>query len=122
MKALFISFPASDYDASIEFYAHSVGLKPLRESLDGPHRFTNFDLGGPVLKIFEWTERWHGSGHSGLFIETGNIDEVVDRIRAGGGGQAMEIVTHAWGGRCCTVKDPFGNLFDLIDERQKGDA
>jgi predicted enzyme related to lactoylglutathione lyase len=121
MKALFISFPASDYAASIAFYGGAVGLTPLRESTDGPHRFTNFDLGGPVLKIFEWTEPWHGKGHSGLFIETADLDEVVERIRASEG-EAMDIVVHAWGGRCCTVRDPFGNLFDLIDSDQKGDA
>jgi predicted enzyme related to lactoylglutathione lyase len=121
MRALFTSFPAADYDASIGFYTNAVGLQPLRESVDGPHRFTNFDLGGPVLKIFEWTEQWHGSGHSGLFIETDDLDGVVDRIRAHGG-HTMEIGVHAWGGRCCTIKDPFGNLFDLIDSQQKGDA
>ena len=37
-------------------------------------------------------------------------------------GEAMDIVVHAWGGRCCTIRDPFGNLFDLIDANQKGDA
>ena len=70
MKALFTSFPASAYAASKDFYENSLGLPVLRESLDGSHRFTNYDLGG----------------------------------------------------RCCTIKDPFGNLFDLIDARMKGDA
>lgn len=121
MKALFVSFPASDYEASVDFYTHVIGLAPLRESLDGPHRFTNFDIGGPALKIFEWTEPWHGSGHSGLFIETEVLGDVVDRIHASGG-DTTDIVVHAWGGRCCTVRDPFGNLFDLIDAHQKGDA
>ena len=121
MKALFVSFPASDYAASTHFYESTVGLVPLRESVDGPHRFTNYDLGGPVLKIFEWTEPWHGSGHSGLFIATSDLDETVDRIRQDGG-VLRDIEVHAWGGRCATVRDPFGNLFDLIDERQTGDA
>ena len=121
MQALFISFPAADYASSKLFYEKSVGLTPLRESTDGPHRFTNYDLGGPVLKVFEWTEPWHGSGHSGLFIETEDLDEVVSRIREQGG-YARDIVVHAWGGRCATIKDPFGNLFDLIDANQKGDA
>ena len=121
MKALFTSFPASDYEASVRFYTDVVGLTPLRESTSGPYRFTNFDIGGPALKVFEWKEPWHGSGHSGLFIETDSLDTVVDRIRASDG-EAMDIVVHAWGGRCCTIRDPFGNLFDLIDANQKGDA
>jgi predicted enzyme related to lactoylglutathione lyase len=121
MKALFISFPAADYAASKQFFETSVGLLPLRESIDGPHRFTNYDLGGPVLKVFEWTEPWYGSGHSGLFIETADLDAAVDRIRDGGG-EVHDIEVYAWGGRCATVRDPFGNLFDLIDANQKGDA
>ena len=121
MKALFISFPASDYAASKRFYESTLGLRVARESLHGPHRFTNYDLGGPVLKVFEWTEKWHGSGHSGLFIETDDLDAAVERI-AGSDGAARDIVVHAWGGRCCTVSDPFGNLFDLIDANMKGDA
>ena len=121
MRALFISFPAADYDASVGFYANVIGLSRLRESTGGPHRFTNFDLGGPLLKVFEWTDPWHGEGHSGLFIETADLDAVVERVRASDG-EAMDIVVHAWGGRCCTIRDPFGNLFDLIDARQTGDA
>ena len=121
MKAAFISFPAADYAKSIDFYRDVIGLTPVREATGGPHRFTNFDLGGPVLKIFEWLEPWHGEGHSGLFIETADIDKVVARVLASQG-DAKGIVVHEWGGRCCTVRDPFGNLFDLIDANQKGDA
>lgn len=68
MKALFISFLASDYGASVDFYKNVVG-----------------------------------------------------RIRASGA-DAKDIVVRAWSGRCCTVRDPFANLFDLIDAHQKGDA
>jgi predicted enzyme related to lactoylglutathione lyase len=121
LKALFISFPAANYEASKDFYENSIGLTPLRESIDGPHRFVNYDLGGSVLKIFEWKEEWHGSGHSGLFVETEALNETVERVRSRGG-DAFDIVVHPWGGRCCTLKDPFGNLFDLIDSNMKGDA
>lgn len=121
MRALFISFPAGDYAASKAFYENGLGLAVMRESLDGPHRFTNYDLGGVVLKLFEWKEKWHGVGHSGLFIETDRMDAVIEKIRHHGG-EPHDIVVHAWGGRCCTVRDPFGNLFDLIDAHQKGDA
>ena len=121
MRALFISFPAGDYAASTDFYENAVGLEVVREFEDGPHRATNYDLGGPVLKVFEWLEEWHGSGHSGLFIETDDLDAAVARIREAGG-QTFDIVVHAWGGRCCTVRDPFGNLFDLIDAHRKGES
>ena len=121
MKALFISFPASDYEASKAFYENVIGLPVDIESDDGPHRFTNYKLGGLVLKIFEWADEWHGAGHSGLFIETEELDSVIDRVRTKGGGR-FEIVVQSWGGRSCTVQDPFGNLFDLIDANMNGDA
>jgi len=121
MRALFISFPASDYAKSKLFYEKAVGL-PIDSEFDGqPHKFTNYDLGEINLKIFEWKEKWYGSGHSGLFIETADLDEVVKRI-SDFGNKTTEITTHEWGGRCCSVTDPFGNIFDLIDSSQKGNA
>lgn len=121
MRALFVSFPAADYAASKRFYELALELRVVREIEGGPHRATNYDLGGIFLKVFEWTAEWHGSGHSGLFIETGCLDDVVQRVGAQDG-VAMDIVEHEWGGRCCTIRDPFGNLFNLIDSRKKGDT
>jgi predicted enzyme related to lactoylglutathione lyase len=121
MKALFTSFPASDYESSKQFYEESIGLRVLREFKGTPHRFTNYDLGGLVLKLYEWKEKFYGSGHSGLFVETDELDATVNRIRFSGG-QTTDIVVHEWGGRCCSVTDPFGNIFDLIDSAQKGNA
>tara|TARA_R110002096_G_scaffold353705_2_gene546958 strand:+ start:1061 stop:1426 length:366 start_codon:yes stop_codon:yes gene_type:complete len=121
MRALFTSFPASDYKLSKVFYESAMGLTIQREYEGDPHRYTNYDLGGMMLKLYEWTEPYYGSGHSGLFIETDNLDVVVNRIR-GFGARTTDIVIHQWGGRCCSVTDPFGNIFDLIDAHRKGDA
>ena len=121
MKAFFTSFPASDYAAKKQFYEKSIGLPVLREHEVKPHRYTNYDLGGMMLKVYEWTEPYYGSGHSGPFIETTDFDVAVKRIRELGG-NTTEIQVHEWGGRCCSITDPFGNIFDLIDSNQKGDA
>ena len=121
MKALFISFPASDYEKSKQFYENIIGLNIQREFEGEAHRFTNYDLGGMTLKLYEWTKKYYGSGHSGLFIETNKLDEIVNRIQSNGA-RTSGIVNHEWGGRCCSVTDPFGNIFDLIDSNKKGDA
>lgn len=121
MKALFISFPAADYDASKRFYEQIIGLTVAREYKGEPHRFTNYDLEGMTLKLYEWNQPYFGSGHSGLFIETDDLDAVVERVRASGQ-NATGIEVHGWGGRCCSITDPFGNIFDLIDATQKGNA
>lgn len=121
MKALFISFHAKDYHASKQFYENLIGLDVSREYDDAPHRFTNYDLGGMVLKVYEWTEEYFGSGHSGLFIETANLDHAVARLDVAGV-PLSGIQIHSWGGRSCSVTDPSGNIFDLIDSNQKGSA
>ncbi len=119
MRALFTSFHSSDYAASKHFYEDVVGLEIVREFDGEPHCFTNYDVGGTVLKVYEWTKPYFGSGHSGLFIELRDLDEVVAAIRDAGG-KTTEIEVHKWGGRCCSVTDPSGNIFDLIDANQKG--
>lgn len=121
MKALFTSFPAGDYAASKLFYEQVLGLPIVREHDGKPHRFTNYHLGGMILKVYEWTEPYYGRGHSGLFVETDDLDDAVKRIEASGA-RTTGIEVHEWGGRCCSVTDPFGNIFDLIDARQKGEA
>ena len=119
MKALFTSFPAADYALSKRFYEEAVGLPVLREHKGPPHRFTNYDLGGVVLKVYEWTEPWYGRGHSGLFIATADLDAALARIRDFGG-KTTPAVVQTWGGRSSSVTDPFGNIFDLIDENETG--
>ena len=121
MRALFTSFPASDYAASKHFYEKVVGLPVVRAYEGEPHRFANYDLGGIILKLYEWTQPYYGSGHSGLFIATDNFDTVVTRIRRAGA-KTAGIGVHSWGGRCCSITDPFGNIFDLIDAKQTGNA
>lgn len=119
MRALFTSFHASDYAASKHFYEDVLGFKIAREFNGEPHRFTNYNLDGMVLKVYEWTEPYFGSGHSGLFIETKNLDNVVAAVQEFGAA-TTDIEVHEWGGRSCSVTDPAGNIFDLIDANQKG--
>ena len=121
MKARFISFHAKDYEASKRFFEELVGLTVDREFEGQPHRFTNYDLSGITLKLFEWKETWYGSGHSGLFIETDSIDRVVHRIREAGF-KATDIEVYKWGGRSSSVTDPSGNIFSMLDADQPGDS
>lgn len=120
MQALFTSFPAADYAASKVFYENTLRLPILREHEGKPHRYTNYDLGGMFLKVYEWLEPWHGNGHSGLFIKTDELNAAVVRVR-NAGYKATAIEVHGWGGRCSSVTDPFGNIFTLIDANCTGE-
>lgn len=121
MRALFTAFPASDYEAIKHFYEEVIGLTVQREFEGEPHRFTNYDIDGTTLKLYEWTQPFYGSGHSGLFIAVDDLDAIANRVRVTGG-TCTDIAVHEWGGRSCSVTDPFGNIFDLIDANQIGDA
>tara|TARA_R110002111_G_scaffold90193_7_gene140523 strand:- start:216 stop:581 length:366 start_codon:yes stop_codon:yes gene_type:complete len=118
MRALLTSFLDSDYAASKAFYENILGLAIQREYDGEPYCFTNYDLGGMALKVYEWTAPYYGKGHSGLFIETDELDDIVNRLTPLGA-TINGIVVHEWGGRCCSMRDPFGNIFDLIDAQQK---
>ena len=46
-------------------------------------------------------------------------DDAVARIRTAGANMTG-IKVHGWGGRFRAITDTSGNIFDLIDARQKG--
>ncbi|MBT8446824.1 MAG: VOC family protein [Gammaproteobacteria bacterium] len=121
MQAFFIAFPAADYDQSKRFYEQALRLPILREHQGEPHRCTNYDFSGLILKVYEWLAPYHGNGHTGLGIATDDLDDAVERV-ARFGAAVTEPEVHPWGGRCASVTDPFGNIFTLIAARQKGDA
>ena len=121
MKALFTSFQASNYTESKRFYESAIGLPVIPKYEEEPHRFTNYNLDGMSLKVYEWLDPYYGSGHSGLFIETEDLDDSVERIQKFGG-KVTDIEVYKWGGRCSSITDPYGIIFSLIDSNQKGDA
>ena len=119
MKALFVSFLASNYDTSVGFYRNAVGLALLRESEARPHRFINFDLGGLILKVFEWIYPWHGTGLQACSLKRNPLMIAWPELGTVMGRQWLSSTTH--GPPCCTVRGPFSDLFDLIDAHQTGD-
>lgn len=119
MKLAFLSVPAADYLTSKNFYESILALPIIREFDGEPHRFTDFALGNISLKVFEWTEPWLAGHYTSFMVLVDDMDGVLDRVsKAGFEVRAPEITR--WQGRIATIKDPFGNLINLLDAKQQG--
>ena len=114
-KAGFIAVPASDFEASLTFYRDLLELLLVKEGRDAFSRFAHFDIQGFGIRIYEWKETFHRA-HTGLQLYVRDVDQLYEELKSKGVQFNGEIRDEPWGGRVVTVKDPDGNLFDLLDE------
>ena len=113
-KAAFIAFPASDFEASTVFYRDLLGLPVLAEGVDAFSRFVHFDCGGFGIHVYEWTKPFHRA-HTGLQLYVEDVDALYLELKSKGVKFNGEVSNQPWGGRVVTVRDPDGNLFDLLN-------
>lgn len=113
-KAGFIAFPASDFEASVAFYRDHLGLPVLKEGTDGFSRFARFDCPGLPIHVYEWKKEFNRA-HTGLQIYVKDVDALHSELKEKGVQFNGGIRDESWGGRVVTVRDPDGNLFDLLN-------
>lgn len=113
-KAAFIALPASDFKASTVFYRDLLGLPVVAEGEDAFSRFVHFDCGGFGIHIYEWTKPFHRA-HTGLQLYVEDVDSLYLELKFQGVKFHGEVSDQPWGGRVVTVRDPDGNLFDLLN-------
>lgn len=113
-KAGFIAFPASDFEASMVFYRDHLGLPVLEEGEDGFSRFARFDCPGLPIHVYEWTKDFNRA-HTGLQLYVRDVDFLYAELKGKGVFFNGAVRDEPWGGRVVTVRDPDGNLFDLLD-------
>ena len=113
-KAAFIAFPASDFEASTIFYRDLLGLPITAEGEDAFSRFVHFDCGGFGIHVYEWTKPFHRA-HTGLQLYVEDVDSLYLALKSKGVKFNGEVRDEPWGGRVVTVRDPDGNLFDLLN-------
>jgi catechol 2,3-dioxygenase-like lactoylglutathione lyase family enzyme len=122
-KAAFIAFPASDFEASMVFYRDLLGLPVVAAGTDAFSRFAHFDCGGFGIHLYEWS-RPFVRAHTGLQVYVTDVDALYQELKSQGVAFNGEIRDEPWGGRVVTVRDPDGNLFDLLnsdfDDKLKG--
>jgi len=117
VKLAFLSVPARDYDTSKAFYEDILGLTVIEEYDGAPHRFTDYQLGDSCLKVYEWLEPWHAGHFTSFMMSTPDLDGLLEKVAAAGYEARSPEIT-GWGGRIAAVKDPFGNILNLLDEHQ----
>ena len=113
-KVGFIAFPASDFEVSLTFYRDQLELPLMEEGTDAFSRFAHFDIKGFGIRIYEWTKEFHRT-HTGLQLYVQDVDQLYQELIAKGVQFNGEVRDEPWGGRVVTVRDPDGNLFDLLD-------
>lgn len=115
MKLAFLSVPANDFVASKSFYEDILGLTVIEEFDGSPHRYTDYQLGTACLKVYEWLEPWHAGHFTSFMISTSDLDSVLAKVAAAGFEARPPEIT-GWGGRIAAIRDPFGNILNLLDE------
>lgn len=114
VKAGFIAFPAADFEASLIFYRDHLGLPVLKEGTDDFSRFARFDCPDLPIHVYEWKKEFKRE-HTGLQLYVKDVDSLYRELKELGVQFNGPIRDEAWGGRVVTVKDPDGNLFDLLN-------
>ena len=113
-KAAFIAFPASDFEASIDFYRDLLELPIVQQGKDAFSKFARFDCNGFGIHIYEWTKPFNRA-HTGLQLYVKDVDSLYAELKSKGAKFSGEIRDEPWGGRVVTISDPDGNLFDLLN-------
>ena len=113
-KAAFIAFPASNFEASMIFYRDLLDLPIVAEGTDAFSRFAHFDCGGFGIHLYEWTKPF-SRAHTGLQLYVTDVDSLHQDLTSQGVMFNGTVRDEPWGGRVVTVRDPDGNLFDLLN-------
>jgi catechol 2,3-dioxygenase-like lactoylglutathione lyase family enzyme len=113
-KAAFIALPASDFEASLVFYRDLLDLPVIAEGTDAFSRFAHFDCGGFGIHLYEWTKPFNRA-HTGLQLYVEDVDSLYQELTSNGVVFIGCVRDEPWGGRVVTVRDPDGNLFDLLN-------
>lgn len=113
-KAGFIAFPAADFEASVIFYRDLLELPVLTEGVDNFSKFMHFDCGNFGIHVYEWKKEFNRA-HTGLQLYVEDVDALYAELKSSGVKFNGEVRDEPWGGRVVTVRDPDGNLFDLLN-------
>ncbi|GAA0332378.1 hypothetical protein GCM10009087_48210 [Sphingomonas oligophenolica] len=101
-----ITLPLTDYEASAAFYR----LLGLRQIVESAPRYARFEsAGGGTLSIETADEI---AGKPVLFLECGDLDERVARLREAGIAVSAPVMED-WGWREARLTDPAGNAICL---------
>lgn len=113
-RAGFIAFPASDFEVSLIFYRDHLGLAISKQGVDDFSRYAHFDCPGLGIHLYEWTKPFNRA-HTGLQLYVQDVDALYAELQEKGVKFNGEVRDEPWGGRVVTVRDPDGNLFDLLN-------
>lgn len=117
-----VSVPVSDQDRARDFYVGVLGLDLIRDAQMGPGmRWVQVGARGgrgTTLTLVTWFESMPAGSLRGLVLETDDLDDDVQRLRAAGLPLPEGIQDQPWG-RFVTLADPDGNGLVLQSTRAR---
>ena len=122
-----ITFVVPDYDPAISFFADGLGFDLISNEDQGRKRWVVVGAPGGGSRMVlarasdEAQERAIGcqtGGRVGFFLQTDTFDDTAQRITRSGGHFTEEPRNEPYG-RVAVFRDPWGNLWDLIEPAGK---
>ncbi|MDF8263534.1 VOC family protein [Luteipulveratus flavus] len=129
MPLALVTLIVDDYDPAIAFFTEALGFSLVEDSpsatTDGrPKRWVVVQHGGSgagiVLARADGTDQEQAigrqfAGRVGLFLRVDELDLTLARL-VEAGCDVVRPVRHEPYGRVCVVRDPWGNLWDLLSD------
>ena len=130
MRLLHTMLRVADLQESIDFYTQVLDMKLLRKSENSKYKYTLAFLGygdesdSTVLELtYNWGDHQYdlGSAYGHIAIETDDIYQTCDKIKALGG-QITREAGPVQGGKTVIAfaKDPDGYMIELINRKDAG--
>lgn len=113
-KPVWFEIVTADPEASKRFYGEVIGWKTSEMPM-GDESYTMFQAGShqPQCGIAGWKPEGHG--YWAGYLEAGDIDAAIGRVKANGGTVLGDVITAPGVGKMAPVKDPQGAAFFLFE-------
>jgi len=110
--------PVTDIDRAATFYSRLAGAPGERVS-PGRHYF---DCGETILACYDpdadgdgKRDGWRHHCNQYFYFAVDDLEDVLTRVREGGGQITQDIEVMPWGERIAYALDPFGNPIAFVD-------
>lgn len=111
VRRIVANLRASDPAAARKFYCELLGLDVVMDH-GWILTFATDGVMAPQLSVA--SEGGSGTAVPALSIEVDDVDEVYRRAKASGAQIAYDLTDEPWGVRRFCVRDPFGNVINIL--------
>lgn len=107
----YVNVFVSDFDAAVDFFSNTLGLKPLTE--DAGFGYASFEAGRVSFAVAKTDDKSLVGRHTGVGFLVDDIDATYEELSGKGVEFEMPPTKQPWGGTLALMKDPDGNIYYL---------